>query len=322
MSFDDKVQGGLYGLLVGDACGVPYEFKSKNDIPKLEDIGIIPPTYYKKRSYQQIPVGTWSDDGAQALCLLSALIESPDSFDIQNFANKLTAWLYSGYLAVDNNVFDVGIQTAKALDMVRRGVSIEAAATNDERYNGNGSLMRVLPIALWYTERSMTHKNLVDIFVNAQLQSTPTHPHIRSRLVCGIYALMASFLLQGQSICGSLELALRAADEFVTNAEMRKELQLIVDAENNEITGSGYVVDSFWSAVYAARTTSTYKEAIQTAISFGNDTDTTACITGGLVGIYYGYTNLPADWLSVLRGQDLVKPLAQKLSLRHKLKGE
>ena len=110
-----KIKGGIYGLLIGDALGVPYEFHMKEDIPPLEQIEMTPPDGFV-RAHSGTAPGTWSDDGAQALCLLDSLLYK-GSFDLTDFSDRVLAWYENGLWAVDNRVFDVGIQTSMALSM-------------------------------------------------------------------------------------------------------------------------------------------------------------------------------------------------------------
>ncbi len=141
-----KIEGGLWGLLVGDAVGVPYEFHPAREIPPREQIDMFPPPGFS-RSYAHVPCGTWSDDGAQALCLTESLIERRE-WDPYNFARKLLAWASRGYLAADGKVFDIGIQTGEALRRLSAGATPYESGLAGERNNGNGGLMRSLPLAL------------------------------------------------------------------------------------------------------------------------------------------------------------------------------
>jgi ADP-ribosylglycohydrolase len=102
----NKLLGGLYGLLIGDAAGVPYEFNDPSNLPPFGQIDMVPPATFSC-TYPSVPTGTWSDDGALALCLLETLLECPTGLDTQLLMNKMAAWRYSGRLAVDNRVFDV-----------------------------------------------------------------------------------------------------------------------------------------------------------------------------------------------------------------------
>jgi ADP-ribosylglycohydrolase len=143
----ERIKGGIVGLLVGDALGVPYEFHAREEIPPLGEIEFEPPPNFR-RAHEGVPTGTWSDDGAQALCLLASLLECR-KFDVDDFAAKLVAWFREDYLAVDE-MFDVGIQTQRAILNLRKGIPPLEAGLREEKNNGNGSLMRVLPLALWH----------------------------------------------------------------------------------------------------------------------------------------------------------------------------
>ena len=133
------------GLLLG----VPYEFHPASAIPPRELIDMTPPARFR-RAHASVKPGTWSDDGALALCLLDSLIEK-DGLDLANLASKFLDWGSNGYLAVDGRVFDIGIQTRRAFENLKDGMSPETAGPSDVRSNGNGSLMRALPLALWHS---------------------------------------------------------------------------------------------------------------------------------------------------------------------------
>jgi ADP-ribosyl-[dinitrogen reductase] hydrolase len=116
----EHIAGGLLGLLIGDAMGVPYEFHALADLPPYEEIEYVPPLEFD-RSHQGVPPGTWSDDGAQALCLLASLLDC-QGFDPDDFSSRLMNWYEDGYLAVDGLVFDVGITTSRAICNLRAGI--------------------------------------------------------------------------------------------------------------------------------------------------------------------------------------------------------
>lgn len=181
--FKDRLTGGLIGLLLGDAIGAPYEFHQREDLPPKTQIDLIPPPDFP-RAHAGTPPGTWSDDGAQALCLLESLMAC-GNLDLDDFAQRLQRWRSEGHLAVDGRVFDIGLQTQRALDRLQAGVAPTMAGPNGERDNGNGSLMRVLPLALWHRE---SNDELVEL---AMRQSLPTHGHLRSQLCCALYCLVA-----------------------------------------------------------------------------------------------------------------------------------
>ena len=120
----DRISGGFYGLLIGDALGVPYEFYEAKKLPSYEEIEMLPPAGFHK-TYEEVEAGTWSDDGAQALCLLQSLLDQ-DGFSLEDFSAKLLSWYEDGMWAVDGKVFDVGVQTAYALRGYKNELTHEA----------------------------------------------------------------------------------------------------------------------------------------------------------------------------------------------------
>lgn len=298
--------GGLVGLLVGDAVGAAYEFRMPEQIPAPGQIEMITPEDFR-RSHAGISPGTWTDDGAQALCLLASLLER-GRFRLTDFTARLLKWLDDGYMAVDGLVFDVGIQTCDALDRIRDGASALESGGRSESDNGNGSLMRVLPLALWH---SGTDEALVK---DAGLQSLPTHAHPRSRVACAFYCLVARGYLRklDDPWCWADE---RLEDVYAgwpdrdEKASYLRELAIIRAFPKQDIPrGTGYVVDTLWSAKEALREES-FQDVIRAAIRFGHDTDTTAAVAGGLAGIQFGLSGIPAAWLEAMRGYKLVAPL-------------
>jgi ADP-ribosyl-[dinitrogen reductase] hydrolase len=316
MSFqgcDNRRVGGIVGLLVGDALGVPYEFHEPADIPARELIEMTPPTRFR-RAHSGIPPGTWSDDGAQVLTLLGSLQEC-GRFSLVDFADRLLRWEDDGYMAVDGHVFDIGIQTADALSRLRSGASPQESGGADEWDNGNGSLMRVLPLALW-------HRGSDEELVRAaHLQSLPTHAHPRSQVACALYCLVARGYLEGENDPWSMAVErLRKIYADWPNANERKSCMAEFGTirrfgTSEQPRGTGYVVDSLFSARSALRE-ETFEDVAKTAISFGNDTDTTAAIACGLAGIRFGIEGMPVRWLRQLRGFDIAAPLLTRLSKR------
>ena len=299
------LHGGLFGLLVGDAVGRPYEFKSPHQLPTYHDIDIIPPANYPC-TYAQVPFGTWTDDGAQALALLDSLIAC-NGLNLDHFANCLCNWYEKGAYTPDGIVFDCGIQTSDALNRILRGVPVSDAAGKDEFSNGNGALMRVLPIALFERKSS---KNLIQLAMD---QCLPTHGHQRSAIACALYCVMAKQLIENRIYIGP-----DAAAEYLIdylNTEQKQELETIISSPfRDNPRGSGYVVDSLWS-VHFAMQGDQFPDVIRRAISLGNDTDTTAAIAGGLAGLKFGFDAIPKNWIEKLKGKEMVYSLLDKLDI-------
>jgi len=308
MNTRERIEGGIWGLLVGDAVGVPYEFHPPHEIPPLDRIELDPPVGFS-RAHLGVPPGTWSDDGAQALCLLASLLDR-GRLDIDDLGRRLLAWYEDGYLAVDGKVFDVGVQTSHALLELRAGVPAADAARKDERANGNGSLMRVLPLALWHRG---SDAELVD---DAHAQSLVTHGHPRSQVCCALYCLWARRIVQGaaapwEEAVDALE-NLYEARSFTHLGELSYHVRPLDEIEGR---GGGYVVDCLRSARHALNAGG-YEAVVKAAIALGDDTDTTACVAGGIAGLRDGVTAIPARWLERLRGRELAEPLVAALSRR------
>src|SRR5262245_3985184 len=135
----ERIEGGLVGLLIGDALGVPYEFSSPDELPPADAIEFEPPADFR-RAHAGTPSGTWSDDSAQALCLLDSLLRC-GRFDADDFARRLLRWYEDGYMAVDNRVFDVGITTSRDLSSLRQGIPPLEEGPGSVSANGHGALM-------------------------------------------------------------------------------------------------------------------------------------------------------------------------------------
>lgn len=297
---EDRVRGGLYGLLIGDALGVPYEFHVPENLPPFEQLEFEPPVGFN-RSHRGTPAGTWSDDGAQALALLESLLDRGE-LDPDDFGERLVRWWHEGYATPDGRVFDIGNTTSDALARLEAGVPAVDAGSDDELSNGNGSLMRVLPLALWHRGTD------AELVRDARLQSSMTHRHARSQLACALYCLWARRVLRGDP--SPYEAAVSALSGLVTDEEDAAELRQIV--EPYLVSGSGYVVDCLHSARWALRGTD-YQDVVRRAVGLGLDTDTTAAVAGGIAGLRWGESALPTRWLSGLRGRELVEDLLSRL---------
>ncbi len=302
----ERIKGGFWGLLVGDALGVPYEFKSPEELPDIEHIEFNPPAGFN-RTYLGVAPGTWSDDGAQALCLMDSLLER-DKMDINDFAQRLLAWYEEGLWAVGGKVFDCGIQTSQALKAFETGVSPYKSGMVRPDGKGNGALMRVLPLALW-------HKGTdAELVMDAHTQSMVTHGHICNQVCCALYCLWARNLMEGMEGEEGYKKAVSALRNiYKDNEEYTKELEFGVRPDAEECgTGSGYVVDSIRSARMLLKYKS-YERVVKEAVALGNDTDTTAAIVGGLAGIRDGIDAIPARWFDNLKERERAEGLLNKL---------
>ena len=308
MDYRERIRGGLYGLLIGDALGVPYEFNRPEDLPPMSCIEMIPPDSFAK-TYEHVLPGTWSDDGAQALCLLESLLDCR-KLDINDFGDKLLGWLNEGRWAVGGVVFDVGNQTMRSLMAYANGMAPEKSGNIEPEGKGNGSLMRTLPLALWSKGSDK------DLAVDAHRQSAITHGHVCNQVCCAVYCLTAKYMLEGRTFAEAL---FRASDSLTEiyedmTCEYIKELKQLHLNEPLTGNGTGYVVDCLKSTFMIMEKAASYEDAVRQAIALGNDTDTTACVTGGLAGIAFGFGGIPTRWLESLREKERVEELLAKLN--------
>lgn len=315
----ERIAGGLYGLLVGDALGVPYEFYEANELPVYEKIEMTPPAGFQK-TYPRIAAGTWSDDGAQALCLMDSLLKQ-GKFSLKAYSDALLAWYEEGFWAVGGVVFDVGIQTANALNAYKRGIPATDCGLMNPEGKGNGALMRVLPLALWHFVQEDTdlEKRSRELVRDAHSQCQITHGHLCNQVCCALYCLAAQGLLEGKEAREAIQegvCALRSI--YREQPEYERELEWSIRPDIPwEGRGTGYVVDCLRSAFMILEQASDYEDAIKRAVLLGNDTDTTACVTGGLAGIRYGLRKIPERWLNALKEREKVEVLLAQLEKRH-----
>ena len=301
------IEGAIWGLLIGDALGVPYEFHPPEAIPPEELIEFSAPIDFS-RAHAGVPPGTWSDDGAHALCLLASLLHC-NRLDPDNLMRRLSDWYEEGYMAVDGLVFDVGIQTSRALLAFRKGTPALRSGSTDATANGNGSLMRVLPLALWHRGSDQ------ELVKEARTQSVITHGHLRSQLCCVLYCLWARRILEEtpdpwRAAVATLE------STIAEGSEEQTELEYHIRPDDEPMgSGSGYVVDSLRSARQVLQHDQ-YEAVVKAAIRLGNDTDTTAAIAGGMAGLRGGIESIPRRWRANLRGRELFAPMVAQLTGR------
>jgi len=295
-----STRDGMLGLLVGDACGVPYEFRDPRDLPPFEQLEMRPPEHFA-RSYAHVKLGTWSDDGAQALCLYASMREC-GMYHAQDYAARLIKWHDRGYMAVDHYVFDIGNQTSTAIGRLKQGAPTRYSGLGGERNNGNGALMRCLPLALLH------QGNDVALVYEAQAQARLTHAHVRSQVCCALYCLWARREMeQHTSPWESAVATIRSI--YRRDPPALQELDENIRPERPPSgKGTGYVLDSLHSARWACLGQD-YETIVKRAISLGNDTDTTACIAGGIAGLRHGAGRIPTRWLEQLRGTETLTEL-------------
>ena len=172
----------LMGIAVGDAMGVPYEFMTEEEL-KQE-------TFDEMKGYGTYdqPAGSFSDDSSMTFCLVESLINKES---IEDTAKSFIKWKNEDYWTANNETFDIGITTDLALSNIENGIVINKAASKDERSNGNGALMRVMPLAFYVEGLSMDER-----FALVEKYAGITHGHLRSHMACFILVEYAALLMK------------------------------------------------------------------------------------------------------------------------------
>lgn len=311
---DDFVKASIYGFIIGDALGVPVEFLSRetlkdNPIKDMEEYG----------THNQ-PKGTWSDDTSMVLATIDGIINSQESnIDYKKVITNFLNWKQKGEFTPFGKVFDIGNSTSYALSVYQQHISDNNAddvicGTGNINSNGNGSLMRILPISLYLYYLGINY-NEDKFFEIIKIISSMTHSHIYSILGCYIYTIYLIELIKEKDKI----IAYKNIQNFLQNiCDKSNELidikniygRLVYDdiskLEEKDIKSSGYVVDSLEAAIWSVLTTNSFEESILKAVNLGEDTDTIGALTGGLAGIIYGYDSIPQKWINDLEKKDYI----------------
>ena len=246
----------IYGLAVGDALGVPYEFRPRGTFECTDMVGY--------GTHEQ-PAGTWSDDTSMTLATCDSIREL-GRIDIADMRDKFVSWIANGEYTIDG-VFDYGGTTARALHTGKGG--------SGERDNGNGSLMRIAPLA--FTDA--TDDEIREV-------SAITHAHRTSTDACVIFVELMRDVMNGELPSWALRLK---------------------DVPEHEVRSGGFVRDTLKSATWCFVNTNSYEACVLAAVNLGDDTDTTAAVAGALAGTAYGMDSIPQEWVDNLRGKELIE---------------
>jgi ADP-ribosylglycohydrolase len=312
MNSRNPVKDALLGLAVGDALGVPVEFIPRSALQQD------PVTGMRAYGTHQQPAGTWSDDSSLSFCLAEMLC---GQYDLQNLANRFINWKNHGYWTAHGDVFDIGISTREAIERLEGGVSPLLAGGSGEDCNGNGSLMRILPLLFYLRDLEMQER-----FAFVSAVSSLTHRHFRSILCCFIYLEFARKILEGNNIQTAYIAICKDIPGFLKKVTVCSEAESenftkllsgrLQELPEQEIQSSGYVLHTLEACFWCLLNGSNFQDAVLKAVNLGSDTDTTAAVTGGLAGLIYGRETIPAEWLDQLVRRNEIEDLAARLQKR------
>lgn len=323
------IAGSIWGLIVGDALGVPVEFKDREQLREKPVTGMMEyGTHYQ-------PKGTWSDDSSMMLCTLDSLCKGEIDYD--DIMSKFAGWLFDGEYTPCGETFDYGGASYRAIDRYRNGVAPLECGGRSERDNGNGSLMRILPVVLYQFEKyhHFIHCNRPAIIQPVCRVSALTHAHPTSLLGCGLYAQLLGALINYKhynryaSPCNTLiDLAADAMEDnlvnwigydgafenyFVSSEYSRlKDIRSFAALPEDEIKSGGYVVNTLEAALWCFLNTDNFADCVLKAVNLGSDTDTTAAVAGSIAGAYYGMDGIPTEWLDCIARKEWIAEMIDK----------
>lgn len=307
LSMEYIFRSGIYGLTVGDALGVPVEFFTREQLsinPVIDMIG---------HGTYNLKAGTWSDDTSLSLATLDGMIGGVNYKKIaQNFSDYFNKDAFC-----QRYMFDIGDTTSEAIREIDIALNLDIFDEKaiygglDENNNGNGSLMRMIPVVLYLydhiDEYNTSDKRQRFIYKLSAL----THATPLCMFGCRLYVEYALMLLYGidketafKTLVKQFEIYIKVQDMLIDYKKLLN--KRFPKTKESKIQSDGYVVNSLKAAIWCFLNTDNYKDCVLKAVNLGIDTDTTACIAGGLAGISYGYDSIPKEWLDEIYKKEII----------------
>ena len=294
-----KVKDGIIGLVIGDALGVPVEFSYRETLQKDPVIGM--------RGYgtYNMPPGTWSDDTSMTIATMASIVNK-QAIDYDDMMREFLDWIENGKYTQYEDTFDFGITTHNGLLNYKNGMDPILCGGTGDRDNGNGSLMRILPLAFIPNIDYETIENVSGL----------THGHLRSKIACVFYVEIAKSMIENDlSIDEHIKLAGDKINEYYKDSDELNHFKRIFNNDLNDedtISSKGYVISTFESVIYSLKATDNFRDALLKSVNLGGDTDTVGAICGGLAGIFYRYDAIPIDWIESIPEINQVLELCER----------
>lgn len=304
----EKTLGVVLGHAVADALGVPVEFEYREDLRKDPVVGM--------RGYgsHAVPAGTWSDDTSMAIATLDSLSEGIDYDDMMR---RFCSWANDNEYSATGELFDIGITTQATLRRYLKGIPALECGADGDYDNGNGSLMRIYPIALYWhflPDEKRSARDLIDFVFKS---SSLTHAHLRSKLGCAIYIFIMLQILEEPSVDAVYRGLEEAREKLgIYGDELQHYARLFrkdfAEIPEDEIKSSGYVVDTLEASIWCLLNSNSYSECVLKAVNLGHDTDTVGAVAGSLAGAMWGAEGIQKDWIDELQNQELIENIIER----------
>lgn len=301
----DIVINGIMGFIIGDALGVPLEFKKRDLFKNNKVTDMI-------SSDRVGAKGIWSDDSSMVIATMKSIIDNKGKINYESIMDNFILWVSNKDFIATDKAFGIGRATFFALGNYhnKRYEKITDCGMKGFNHNGNGSLMRILPIAYYCYYKKLNDDEIYNLVKGI---SSLTHSHEISILGCFIYVLLVIELLSGKEK--------ENAYSDVRKYNYRKYFSLenvryyerllnndISKLDVDSISSMGFVVDTLEAVIWCFINNNSYDKCVIEAINLGNDSDTIGALVGGLSGIYYG--NLPSKWLDSIVKKDYLLKLS------------
>lgn len=331
---------GMMGLVVGDALGNPVQFMSRDAIPARAKG---PVTGMEAGGVFGMPAGSFTDDGSMALATLRSILDKGEIVP-EDIMDNFVAWEFEGKFTPFGEAYDEGNTCSSAIwdyriykekcakEAEKNGADSVFGGANEFKYfgaageyaNGNGALMRILPVCIFFAKRASSVCTSDDFAIEAIHNVTAlTHNTLRAKMANGLYYFMVKSIIYGQ---GSLKERLQKGldDGFayyghdLRNLGERMHFSRMFSLEEfakvpeDEIKSSGYVIHTFEAAIWCLIHGESFRESLLKAVNLGDDADTVGAVAGGLAGLYYGYEGIPAEWIEAMQRREWIEAMCRE----------
>ena len=302
MTRQDRYRGALIGLAAGDALGTTLEFMRPGTFAPITDMVGGGPF--------DLRAGEWTDDASMALCLAESLIECR-RFDPVDQLERYVRWWHEGHHSCTGRCFDIGYTVRGALVQFQR-TGEQWSGSTDPRTAGNGSLMRLAPVPLFFAH------DPARAIARAADSSRTTHGAPEAVDACRYFAGLIVGALDGCSKSDLLEPGFTPVDGLWDDEPLSSAIAEVANGsfmrrEPPEVAGTGYVVRSLEAALWAFAKSTTFEDGALLAVNLGDDADTTGAIYGQIAGAHYGVEEIPARWREKLAGRATLERFAASL---------
>lgn len=294
----DKIRGSIFGCAIGDALGMPLEFQKKSELERIGKVKEMLPgnTLNGHDNFKELPAGTWTDDTSMMLCLANSLLEK--GFDQKDQVEKYRNWLYNGYCSCAEKSIGSGGATRNAIQNFCKTGQV---VNGDNTTLGNGSIMRILPIPIYYMEDA---------------------------LECAYFASESAKVTHNNSICKSLTamFSLYIREAFLAKEKQDIKFKKLIKIEESIANeediftiydliskgNSGNVVFTYSEAIKIFKKSNSFSSGIIKAINEPGDSDTLGAVVGSLSGAFYGYKEIPKKWIDELKHKEMLEDCCER----------